>query len=220
LTVHPYAGGRSADLAKVLELCTTRNLATSDVLTTEGDQGDEAYFLLHGTVRVLKKGPRGADQELAQIPAPALLGHMSLVDHSQRSATCVAAAPCQILVLDRRTFGTLLTESSSRGTALRRLLLSSLTRQLMSGNALLQGLLVEPEPESGASTSSGASHSTAPKNRHKPAARSSGDISDNDLLRAAGVLEGWSIDSKGVEDVTLVEDEDMRRGRLDSKQRC
>jgi len=221
LTMHPYAGGRSSDLAKVLERCTPRSLATGDVLTTEGDQGDEAYFLLRGTVRVLKKGPSGEDQELAQIPAPALLGHMSLVDHSKRSATCVAADHCQILVLDRRAYGSLLTESSSRGTALRRLLLSSLTRQLISGNARLQGLLVEPEPESTsvASTASRSKSAAGSKKRRKPATSSSGDISDNDLLRAAGVLEGWAMDTDGVDDLTMVEDEDMRRRRMDTKQR-
>ncbi len=216
LTVHPYAGGRSSDLAKVLERCNPRNLATHDVLTTEGDQGDEAYFLLRGTIRVLKKGPSGEDQELAQIPAPSLLGHMSLVDHSKRSATCVAAEHCQLLVLDRRTYGALLTESSSRGTALRRLLLSSLTRQLISGNGRLQALLREPEPESASTPSRSRSPAAASKRQR---ARADGDISDNDLLRAAGVLEGWSVDTRGVEEMKTFEDEDMRRRRLDTKQR-
>ncbi len=219
LTVHPYAGGRSSDLAKVLERCEPKTLAIDDVLTSEGDQGEEAYFLLRGTVRVLKKGPGGDDQELAQIPAPALLGHMSLVDHSKRSATCVAADACQILVMDRRTYGSLLTESSSRGTALRRLLLSSLTRQLISGNARLQGLLVEPDDEPASTASRSTPSAATRKPRKRRSAGSDGDISNNDLLRAAGVLEGWAVDTSGVDDMQMVEDEDMRRRRMDSKQR-
>ena len=214
LTMHPYAGGLSSDLAKVLSLCTERSLATDEVLTAEGDQGDEAYFLLRGSVRVMKKGPEDDDQELAQIAAPSLLGHMSLVDHSRRSATCVATMPCLVLVLDRPSYGSLLREASARGTALRRLLLSSLTRQLISGNARLQDLLVEPEM----TTSSGSSSpAQAQEQASRPAATTGRDISEEDLLKAAGVLEGWSLDTAGVERVASVEDEHMRRLRWGAK---
>lgn len=219
LTVHPYAGGRSADLAKVLERCTPRALDTGDVLCTEGERGDEAFFLLRGTVRVLKKGPTGEDQELAQIPAPALLGHMSLIDNSNRSATCAAADTCQVLVLDRRTYGALFSESSARGTALRRLLLASLTRQLISGNARLQTLLSDPEPASTASTRSTPSVTPRRQRRKRTDDDSDDDISNSDLLRAAGVLEGWQMDTRGLDDLETVEDEDMRRRRLDTRQR-
>jgi CRP-like cAMP-binding protein len=209
LTVHPYAGGRAKDLALVLDECKPLDLAIGQVLCTEGERGEDAYFLLRGAVRVLKKGHRGEDMELAQIDAPALLGHMSLVDKSNRSATCVAADACQLLVLTQRTYATIFMESSARGTALRRLLLSSLTRQLISGNDRLQSLLKEPKPSS-ESTSSRPLIGTG---------SAQDDISNADLLRAAGVLEGWQVDPSGIDSVRTFEDEDMRRSRFDSGRR-
>ncbi len=217
LTSHPYAGGRAADLALVLQRCSEARLSDGDVVCVEGDKGEDLYFLVHGTVRVLKRGPTGEDKELAQVAAPALLGHMSVIDHSARSATCVAAGPCQVMSLDRKTYSLLLTESSARGTALRRLLLSSLTRQLVSGNARLQALLRDPRVDEAEEGSLAKPRRQAASGR--PRGRSSGDVEGVDLLRTAGVLEGWQVDMAGIDDVQTYEDEDMKRSRTDPKRR-
>ncbi len=223
LTSHPFAGGRSADLAQVMQKCTETRMDSDEVLCAEGDKGDYLYFLLQGEVRVLKRGPTGEDQELARISAPALFGHMSLIDHSARSATCVAAVPCLLLTLHRKSYAQLLTEPSARGTALRRLLLSSLTRQLEAGNARLHGLLDAPEPDKPAEEASRSS-STSPRSKKRRATSRNDSVGEEDLdsldlLRAAGVLEGWQVDTEGIDSVESYEDEDMRRTRLDNRNR-
>ncbi len=202
---HPYAGARIADLQQVLEQCTPRDLDAEGVLCREGESGEEAFFLLRGSVRVMKEGPGGKDQELAQIQAPALLGHMSLVDNSRRSATCVAASPCQFLVLDGGVYGTMLSEASARATALRRLLLSSLTRQLISGNLRLQSLLVESGEAVASPPLSGPRHEEERSDRD--------DITEDDLLKTAGVLDGWQVDLHDLDDLGAVKTKGMvRRG--------
>ena len=193
------------------------SLSDGDTVCVEGDQGEDLYFLIHGTVRVLKRGPSGGDKELAQVAAPALLGHMSVIDHSARSATCVAAGTCQVLALDRKTYAQLLTESSARGTALRRLLLSSLTRQLVSGNARLQAMLRGPLP--GEEEDVSPAKSRRPSETARPRRRPPGDVEGVDLLRTAGVLEGWQVDMEGIDSVQTYEDEDMKRSRMDPKRR-
>ena len=53
----------------------------------------------------------------------------------------------------------------------------------------------------------------------RPRGRSSGDVEGVDLLRTAGVLEGWQVDMAGIDDVQTYEDEDMKRSRTDPKRR-
>ena len=104
-------------------------------------------------------------------------------------------AASQIAVLDRRGYKRILHEPTTRGTALRRLLISSLTSQLVDGNARLQGLLDKA-----------VAAASAPKGQGK-------DLTDDDLLQAAGVLSGWKVSAAGVDSVSWVETEDAKRNR-------
>ena len=193
LLAHPFVGRNVKPMVKVLEACGERALEGGETLCAEADPSGEMWFLLNGGVRVLKKGPRGEEKELAVIQAPALIGHMGLIDGSSRSATCQAVTASSVAVLDQRSYKRILGEPTTRGTALRRLLISSLTSQLVEGNRRLQGLL-DRAMDATPSTAGGA-------------------ITDDDLLKTAGVLSGWKISAAGVDDVSWVETEDAKRNR-------
>ncbi len=136
-------GVKPDELAKALSRCELKTLDTGMMVCKEGKQAEELFFLLSGHVAVVKTDPRGRLHELAALSAPALLGHMALLERTKRSATCMTKTPVELAILSRDAYDSLLYEPSGAGRALRRLLLSSLAGQLGSGNARL-GKMLEP----------------------------------------------------------------------------
>jgi CRP-like cAMP-binding protein len=221
LEAHPVRGVRAADLAGVLAACTLRRMSTGDVLCSEGEPGDSMYFLLDGSIQVSRTDPHGRVRSLALIQSPAVVGHMALIDHSPRSATCAAEGRTAVASLDRRSWNRILHEQSERGTALRRVLCASLTRQLVGANLSIRKLVDAPPPPRSRSMtrSMDRGHKSALDPGRKVARHDvveDFDASESDLLRVAGVLDGWRIDHsslRAVEKVQHVFDEDQRRNR-------
>lgn len=145
---HAYAfpGASGHPLEAVLEACTWRHCPAGETLCEEDDKGNTLFLLMAGSVDVYKRDARGSRQKLATVQAPSLLGHMSLIDRSPRSATCVTASECQVGVMEMATFDELRAARTESGTAFRRLLLASLNQQLRRGDARLHALLNEAEP--------------------------------------------------------------------------
>ncbi len=143
LSAHPYVVAESDALVSILSACTPRELAAGERLCEEGDPGIELYFLLRGAIRVLKANPSGGHTLLGTVEAPALLGQMAILDRTRRSATCVAVDTALVVVMDQPSFGQTIRSTGSDGHTLRRLLLSSLTRQLVHSNARLRSLTTD-----------------------------------------------------------------------------
>ncbi len=223
LESNPCRGVKADHLAEVLAAATLRRLGDGDPLCTEGEPGDSMFFLVDGNIRVQRRDAAGRMRELAIMKAPDLVGHMSLVDHSPRSASCVAVGRTVVASLDRRTYNNLLTEPSHRGTALRRLLLASLTRQLAGANDRIRDLIDGPEAKAGAAKAAGSrdrghqGRDLGTGTGHKAASPNYAagvedfDVSQSDLMRVAGVLDGWKVDARGADKMKVVYDEDQRR---------
>jgi CRP-like cAMP-binding protein len=199
LRATPVRGVRPPHLAAVLAATTLRRHGGGEVLCKEGEGGDEMFFLVDGSIRVTRKDARGKERELAVIQAPALVGHMSLVDNSPRSATCTAGQRTVIGALDRATYNNLLSEGSDRGTALRRVLCASLTRQLVSANGRIRSIL----------------HDAAEASRRKEEQEDVEDfeVSDTGLMGLESTLAGLNTDitMEDIDSVSFVIDEDTRR---------
>jgi len=153
LAAHPHVVAESVELVNILSACTPRELAAGERLCEEGDPGIELYFLLRGAIRVLKSNPSGGHTLLGVVEAPALLGQMAILDRTRRSATCVAVDTALVVVMDQPSFSHTIRSTGPDGHTLRRLLLSSLTRQLVHSNARLRslttdrnGTFVPPDP--------------------------------------------------------------------------
>ena len=196
LRVHQTRGAAPLELARALSVGTLQALASGALLCTEGEPSDVLFVLVSGAVRVLRRDPGGSPRELAVLEAPALVGQMGVVDGSPRSATCEASGPTEVLRIPAGDFHRLLGESSAASAALRRLLLSSLIQQLSLANQKVQAMIA-PAP---APSAAGAPEE---------------DVSDGDILRLAGVLDGWSVDRQSIDqqEVYFTEDEAMRRAR-------
>ena len=167
---HPQAGVSTEALVAILRACTVRVVAKGGVVCREGDPGLELFFLLRGSIAILKRDIDDTQRPVGEVEAPTLLGQMGMVDRARRSATCVAASEVILAVMGQATFQRLLREAQPPGRALRRLLLSSLTQQLISGNARLRDLL---------------------QARADPHAAGRAGLGEA-FLQASGLLEGWT----------------------------
>ena len=200
LDAHPSRGVSPQSLAAVFQSASIQRLQGDDPFCEEGEAGDAMYFLMKGAVRVQRRDPRGKLRELAVIEAPALFGHMALIDNSPRSASCHAIGESIIATLDRATYSKVLSEPTSRGTALRRILLASLTRQLVGANHRIRGLIQPPAASPEDSTESVEDF----------------DVSNTDIMRVSGVLSGWKLDERTLrqaEAMEVVFTDDQRRNR-------
>ncbi|MFA6033761.1 MAG: Stp1/IreP family PP2C-type Ser/Thr phosphatase, partial [Myxococcota bacterium] len=87
------------ELVQVLNIISIRPAAAGDVIISEGDQGDELFILLTGSVTVSKNG-----NVLAQLKPYKHFGEMALVDKEPRSATVTADSLSKLIVINRKDF--------------------------------------------------------------------------------------------------------------------
>ena len=111
--------GRSLGVALFAEL--TRDLlrvvadglhpcfyAPGDVILAEGDPGDSVFLIASGSVRVLIMGGHGQPFDIRRLEAGDFFGEVALLEKRPRTATVVAATPCQALEMERTALETLL----------------------------------------------------------------------------------------------------------------
>lgn len=169
LQAHPQVDAKVHDVDMLLQRCKVYRLNRGGVLCREGAPGTTLFVLLEGSIEVTKRDVAGVERAVGEVQAPTFIGQMGTIDRARRTATCVGATDCLVAAMDQGTFQQLAREISPQGAALRRLLLSSLTRQLLHGNHRLRVLL-----DAGQATQDDFEDSTT------------------EFLRAAVALEGWT----------------------------
>jgi len=202
-------------LAGVLVETTLVRMQPGDALCVEGEPAQALFFLLAGQVRVQRRDSAGTMRELAVVTGPSMVGHMALVDNQVRSASCLAQTRCAIAQLDRQSYNTLIHEATEPGRSLRRLLLVSLSDQLTRGNAKIRQLIHVNGVDIGATHAKKASKEkkSTLSLRMEAQANDAGhsDISETDLLKVAGLLEGWDVDMDDLNQMKVVIDEEQKR---------
>lgn len=97
------------ELAGLRDYLTWRRFDPGDVLFREGESAPSCFVLAAGDVDVLTRLADGTEQKLATLAPGALVGHLALIDHKPRSATCrVALRPARLIELGRDDFNRLL----------------------------------------------------------------------------------------------------------------
>jgi CRP-like cAMP-binding protein len=202
LRSYEVRSARSVDLATAIIRGKPTSWSDGEVLCTEGEPSEDMFIILKGSVRIMRNDAQGNPRELAILKAPTMIGQMGLVDGSVRSATCIAKERVGSLTIDTRTFKNILEDATSASSAFRHLLLASMNMQLSTANSKIRSLIEDIEQE------------VKEKNKSKETAAQTPKASSSDrLMEIAGVLDGWKMDSRGVDDVQFVEDEDMKRTR-------
>jgi CRP-like cAMP-binding protein len=77
------------------------------VLFREGDRGEEMYIVQSGKIKISKK-IRGVEKTLATLEKGEFFGEMAILNDKPRSATAEAIEDSDMLVIDRKTFETML----------------------------------------------------------------------------------------------------------------
>ena len=87
------------------EVMNKKYFASNDYVFREGDAFSSVYFLIKGSVKILKKVPDLAEQKmLAELRAPQLLGEQALISHGKRSAAAYAMEPLMVAELTYQDF--------------------------------------------------------------------------------------------------------------------
>jgi CRP-like cAMP-binding protein len=117
----------------------------------EGDGGDFMLMLLEGRIEVHKRDRWNTQQLLAEVESGRTLGEMSMIDGEPRFATCIAAEPSLIAVLDRESMARIIVEQPLLGAKVLMELVLMLSHRLRATSRRLLGLLDE-QSQGGAQT--------------------------------------------------------------------
>ena len=96
-----FAEDELLSLVRGLRLLT---LDPGDVMVTEGEAGNSVFVITSGVVKVFVRDPAGRNVQVGQLGEGDFFGEISLLSGRPRSATVTAAAPCELLELDREAF--------------------------------------------------------------------------------------------------------------------
>jgi CRP/FNR family cyclic AMP-dependent transcriptional regulator len=92
-----------AQLARVASLARTADVPKGEVLTREGEPGDDFFVIEKGKARVTLDG-----KKLAVLGPGEFFGEMALLDQGPRSATVTASSAMRLYVFGAEEFGQLL----------------------------------------------------------------------------------------------------------------
>jgi CRP-like cAMP-binding protein len=102
-----FKGLSSQELARVDRLVTTVQFDTGELLTKEGTVGRQAFIVLSGHAAVTIGG-----RSVATVGPGEMIGEMALLDGQPRTATVTALEAMNALLLDLRSFNSLLAEAT------------------------------------------------------------------------------------------------------------
>jgi CRP-like cAMP-binding protein len=81
-----------------------------DIILSEGELGQSLFILTTGCVKVLIRNAVGQSLPLCSLEGGAFFGEIAALSGSPRTATVVAATPCELLELDKPTLDTITQE--------------------------------------------------------------------------------------------------------------
>ena len=138
LARHPLLEGFGADELQVLaENGQVVSVAPPDTLLRQGEPAEELCLLLSGSVRVLMRGSRGFEHELARVEAGGTLGELGLLGGGDRGATVKPLEPTDCFLLPGSSIQKLLNERETAAIKLFERLARTVAVRLNTMNARL-----------------------------------------------------------------------------------
>ena len=123
----------------------SKNLEEGAVLCAEGEPGDAMYIIEKGQVKITKKTIQGDDEELARIGVLAVVGEMTLLDGSARSATVTAIEKTSCYSIDRKAFELLVKQLHPAAFKVIRKLALTLCERLRGINMRTEEFFADPQ---------------------------------------------------------------------------
>jgi CRP-like cAMP-binding protein len=99
-----FEGLSPQELESIAALCQSRSFGSGEIVTTQGEHGDELFVVAQGFVEVTLANPAGGGEPrtVVQLGPGQIVGEMSLVDRGPRSATVRALTDGALLQALRR----------------------------------------------------------------------------------------------------------------------
>ncbi|WP_426563945.1 Crp/Fnr family transcriptional regulator [Angustibacter sp. McL0619] len=118
------------------------NLARSDTLFDEGDQGDQLYVIVEGKIKLGRTSNDGRENLLAILGPGEMFGELSLFDPGPRTATATSVGDSRLIGLGKLAFEPWLMEHPEVAQTL----LQALARRLRRTNETLADLVFTDVP--------------------------------------------------------------------------
>jgi CRP/FNR family transcriptional regulator, cyclic AMP receptor protein len=101
-----FSACSNRDLGRIATLAEEIDVPEGKALTQQGEPGREFFVIVDGSARAAIRG-----KGTAALGPGAFFGEMSLLDQGPRSATVTATTDMRLLVLDSRSFSSLVEET-------------------------------------------------------------------------------------------------------------
>ena len=128
-------------LAVVSEHVELINLAPETTVFSEGDIGDSLYYIIKGSLGVVKDSDWGEDVKLATLSEGYSFGEMSLIDDFPRSASVVSQTDAIIIKLKKTDFDYIVDKHLEIGLVMLKKISKFLCRHVREANASLADFL-------------------------------------------------------------------------------
>jgi CRP/FNR family cyclic AMP-dependent transcriptional regulator len=112
--VELFDGLNDSDLDDICTICKSRSYKKDDIITLQGETGDELFIVREGVVEVVRQTEASPPRVVLNLGIGQLIGEMSLVDQGKRSATVRAVQEPTIVDIIRRDDFHKLCERSTR----------------------------------------------------------------------------------------------------------
>ena len=123
-----FEGLPEADVAAVAQTCRFQTAKVGETLFNKGDPGLGMIAVVAGTVRIASVAADGREATLNTIRPGEIFGEIALLDGRPRTASAIAAEPCELLVLRRDEFLPLMRERPAISENLLKVLCAKLRR--------------------------------------------------------------------------------------------
>jgi CRP-like cAMP-binding protein len=107
-----FAALTRPELEKLAERSIERCCESGQTLFLRGDPGSGMFLLIEGQIRISVASAEGREVMLTVLGPGEVLGELSILDGSPRSADAVAVTRCRLLTVERRALVSLLETSS------------------------------------------------------------------------------------------------------------
>lgn len=135
-SVDLFEGLTADELEEVAAICSDRSYRMGDIITRQGEVGDELYIITDGFVEVvLAETPTNPIRVVVSLGSGQITGEMALLDQGPRSATVRAASdPTTVQVIGREGFERLCNDKTHIGYIVMRNLAADLSFKLRHRN--------------------------------------------------------------------------------------
>ncbi|MEA2877549.1 MAG: family transcriptional regulator, cyclic receptor protein [Hyphomicrobiales bacterium] len=109
---HPLFGQLGADaISRLASYAHSKSAAAGTTIFERGDPGNSLFAVCSGTVKISNRSTEGKDAVFNLIKAGEIFGEIAMLDGHPRTADALAITDCDLLVIDRRDFVPMVTQS-------------------------------------------------------------------------------------------------------------